>query len=242
MNTHEKDADIVSLNLQKGDTERIAKAKAEKAASSKKPNEGLTVQPNIGSLTDSANSSTATDAVAKLDVAHINSNSGTTIGNKKSKVKAKAPTARASSADREIRVDNEEETGKLDGAIKDFKEFFPVTHKAGKTKVPNAETVKQEYSDRYGSAWVTEPTPSRAPLAPLMIPESPAPSQKMSAQEVNAPYEPTSNQSTHITGSPVPQIDSNSSLTFSSSTTNDIVPSQHCKSEDSCVSKAAPKN
>jgi hypothetical protein len=68
-----------------------------------------------------------------------------------------------------------------------------------------------------------------------------APSQKMPTQEVNDPYKHTFNQSTHTPGSQVSQIDSNSGLKLLYSTADDLIPSQHGKSEGSFDAMANPK-
>jgi hypothetical protein len=165
-------------------------------------------------------------------VAHHSPDRGTTEGNKKSKGKAKVSTAGATSAESENKANNEEETGKLDGTTKPSKENSSVTHKAEKVGVSNAEPVKQEFLDRSGGPWVTEPTPPRAPSAPPMTPKAQAPSQKMPAHEVNDPHTLTSNPFTHTPGSQVSQIDSNSVLTLLSLAAHNSITSQQGKSED----------
>ncbi|KAG9185265.1 hypothetical protein G6011_07809 [Alternaria panax] len=234
-----KEREAKKKQQKKEDADRIAKAKAEKAASSKKPYEDLNVHSNTGLLTDRANSPTATNAVAKPEVAHSSPNGGMPTGNRKSKGKAKAPLSGVVSADREKKVNNEEETGKLDGIIKDSKEIPSVTHKAENLEALDAEPVKEESLDRFGAAWGTEPTPSRAPPAPPMTPKAQAPSQKMPPQEVNDPHNFTSNQPTHITGPQVPPIDSHPGLTLPPSTTNIHVRSQHNTSPQEYMSRSS---
>jgi hypothetical protein len=68
-----------------------------------------------------------------------------------------------------------------------------------------------------------------------------APSQKMPTQEVNDPYKHTFNQSTHTPGSQVSQIDSNSGLKLLYSTADDLIHSQHSKSDGSFDVMANPK-
>ncbi|KAL1792765.1 hypothetical protein ACET3X_009272 [Alternaria dauci] len=231
-----KEKEAKKKQQKKDDADRVAKAKVEKAASLKKPNEGLIVQPNSESLKDLTKSSMTTDAVIKQDVAHSSPNGDTTTGNKKSKRRAKAPISEAGSADRENKVENEEETGKLDSAFKDSKEISSVTHKAEKAEFSNAEPVKQESLDRSGAVWATEPAPSRAPPASPTTTKTQTPTTKNKSPEVNDPYKLTSNQPTHTTG---PQLDSDLGLVPLPSTTNDHFYPQHDTSPREHVSRSS---
>ncbi|OWY45005.1 hypothetical protein AALT_g3870 [Alternaria alternata] len=221
-----KEREAKKKQQKKEDADRIAKTKAEKAASLKKPNEGLIVQSKTGSLGDFTKSSMTRDAVTKLGVAHHSPNSDTTTCNKKSKKKAKATASEAGSTDRENKAKNEEETGKLDSTIKDSKEIPSITLKAEKAKEHNADPVKQESLDRSGAVWVAEPTSSRASPARPMTTKARTSTKNMPA-EVNDPQKLTYNQPTHVTGPRVPQEDSNLGLALQSSAPNDHFHFQH---------------
>ncbi|KAB2103305.1 hypothetical protein AG0111_0g8361 [Alternaria gaisen] len=221
-----KEREAKKKQQKKEDADRIAKAKAEKAAFLKKPNEGLTVQSDTGSLEDFTKSSMTRDAVTELGVAHPSPNGDTTTANKKPKKKAKATASEAGSTDRENKARNEEETGKLDSTIKDSKEIPSITLKAEKAKKYNVDPVNQESLDRSGAVWVAEPTSSRASPAHLMTTKARTSTKNMPA-EVNDPQKLTYNQPTHITGPRVPQEDSNLGLALPSSGPNDHFHSQH---------------
>jgi hypothetical protein len=221
-------ADFGISLLQREDADRIAKVKADKASSLKKLDDGLSIQPETESLTESVNSSTSADAVVNPEATHSRSSGDTTTGNKKSKGKAKTQTAVARSVNGENKVVAEGENGKLDGATKESKEIPSVTHKADKTGASNAGPVIQGSLNRSVAALVTEHGPSPAPPVPPVTPEA-------QAQEVNDPHKLTSNQPTHAPGSQVFQIDSTSGPTVLSPMANDSVSPQHSKSGSAFV-------
>ncbi|KAI4695372.1 uncharacterized protein J4E84_001998 [Alternaria hordeiaustralica] len=184
----------------KEDADRVAKAKADKAISSQKPNDGPSAQGETGSLGDSVNSPGATGTVAEPEAANSKTGGGSTIGDKKSKGKAKMQPAGTSSTDGEDKAVAESENGKPNGNINDSKDVSSVTHQAEKMEAYLAVPANQGSSGDSGVTPVAEPTPSTPPFVPSITPKAQGSSQKMPAQEVNDPHNLTSNQQTHVPG------------------------------------------
>jgi len=193
-------ADFGFSLLQKEDADRVAKAKADKAISSQKPNDGPSTQRETGSLGDFVNSTGATDTVAKPEAVNSKSGGDSTTGNKKSKGKAKIQPAGISSADGEDKAVAESDNGKPNGNINDSKDVSSVTHQAEKMEAYLAAPANQGSSGDSGVTPAPEPTPSTPPFVPSITPKAQGPSQKMPAQEVNDPHNLTSDQQTHVPG------------------------------------------